>query len=533
MSYQTAFTAPHHLAAQTGQQILDSGGTACEAMVAAAAMIAVQYPHMNGLGGDSFWLIAKPGQPPVAIDGCGAAALAIDVDAYRAGGDALPESGGSAAITMAGTVSAWQKALAINPGRKTLGELLSPAAVAAAQGIEVTQSLAAASEKTRPRFRGLDAFAHTFLPSGHLLQPGDTVVNPALAKTLNTLAEQGLDDFYRGGLAQRMAQDLAAAGSPITLADFHHHQARVMQPLTVQTSKGQLYNLGAPTQGIASLLILAIYDRLAAQAKTETDHVHLLVEATKQAFIIRDREAGDESCLTRPLQHWLDDSVVEQCTDQVSLTRALPWPHQAQPGDTVWMGATDKDGTMVSFIQSVYWEFGSGVLLPETGIVWNNRAKSFSLSAAHHNVLAPGKKPFHTLNPAYAELADGRRMVYGTMGGEGQPQTQSCLFSRYLYQNYPLRDAVAAPRWLLGRTWGDDTHHLRLEQALYDQCADALKQRGHDVIAVADRNELMGHAGAIVLDAQGAVTATSDPRSDGTSFSGSEDTGVSLNGENQ
>ncbi|SHO56867.1 gamma-glutamyltransferase family protein [Vibrio quintilis] len=531
--YQTAFTAPHHVAAQTGQQILDAGGTASEAMVAAAAMIAVQYPHMNGLGGDSFWLIAKAGELPVAIDGCGAAAQGANVTAYRAQGETLPDHGGPAAITMAGTVSAWQKALAVNPGRMNLTDLLYPAAAAAEQGIEVTESLAAASEKTRDRLGGLAAFAQDFLPGGKTLQPGNKVVNPALAATLRTLAEKGLDDFYRGGLAHSMARDLAAAGSPLTIEDFHAHQAAVTTPLTAGTSKGQLYNFGAPTQGVASLLILAIYDRLAAQATTETDHIHLLVEATKQAFLIRDREVCDEGCLTRPLQSWLDETVVQQCAAQISLTQALPWPHQARPGDTVWMGATDQYGTMVSFIQSIYWEFGSGVVLPQSGVLWNIRSQSFSLADSHHNVLAPGKKPFHTLNPAYAELSDGRRMVYGTMGGEGQPQTQACLFSRHHYQNYPLRDAVVAPRWLLGRTWGDDTHNLRLEQALYDQCADALKQRGHNVTPVANQNELMGHAGAIVLDTQGKVAATSDPRSDGTSFTGVCDAGTRFNGENQ
>ncbi|EKO3368493.1 gamma-glutamyltransferase family protein [Vibrio fluvialis] len=520
MKHQTAFTAPHFKAAQVGQQILDAGGTASEAMVAAAAMIAVQYPHMNGIGGDSFWLIAKAGQTPVAIDGCGAAALNVDVEHYRALGDELPFSGGESAITMAGTIAAWQKALEVDAGTLTLTELLQPAIDAARDGVEVTQSLVNASEKTFERLASLQAFAQNFLKQGKTLKVGDTLVNEALANTLQALAERGLDDFYRGEIAASAAKELQAAGSPLTLDDFHAHQAKVMAPLTVNTAKGRLYNFGAPTQGVASLLILAIYDRLASQAQSEVDHIHLLVEATKQAFIIRDREVCDEEFLSQPLQEWLIDSVVDQCAANVSLNGALPWPHEAKPGDTIWMGASDQYGTMVSFIQSVYWEFGSGVFLPETGILWNIRSKSFSLDARHHNVLAPGKKPFHTLNPAYAELADGRRMSYGTMGGEGQPQTQACLFSRYHYQNFSLSDAIAAPRWLLGRTWGNSTNNLRLEQSLYEQYGDALKQRGHDVTFVADCNELMGHAGAIILDTHGKACATSDPRSDGTSLLG-------------
>jgi len=516
MKYQTAFTAPHYKATQVGQQILDAGGTASEAMVAAAAMIAVQYPHMNSIGGDSFWLISRKGQEPVAIDGCGAAAMNVDVDQYRVKADELPEFGGEAAITMAGTISAWQKALELDSTKLSLNTLLEPAINAAQNGIEVTQSLVNASEKTFERLGELKTFAEHFLNNGKTLCVGDTVINQALADTLKTLATNGLDDFYRGEIAKSAAQELQQVGSPICLDDFHCHQAKVMKPLTVNTSKGKLYNFGAPTQGVASLLILAIYDRLASQAQSEVDHIHLLVEATKQAFIIRDQEVCDEEYLTQPLQELLNDSVIERCAKQVSTEQALPWPHIAEPGDTIWMGATDQYGTMVSFIQSIYWEFGAGVVLPSTGILWNIRSKSFSLDAQNHNVLAPGKKPFHTLNPAYAELEDGRRMVYGTMGGEGQPQTQACLFSRYHYQGFSLESAVAAPRWLLGRTWGDSTNNLRLEKSLYQQYGETLKQRGHDVTYVADNNELMGHAGAIIIDSQGQASATSDPRSDGT-----------------
>jgi gamma-glutamyltranspeptidase/glutathione hydrolase len=306
----------------------------------------------------------------------------------------------------------------------------------------------------------------------------------------------------------------------LTLEDFNRHYALVSDPLSVSTSVGSLYNLGAPTQGVASLLIAAIYDRLAPLADSELDHTHLLVEATKQAFILRDKWVCDQDYLKQPLQALLSDEVISDCARHISLAQATPWPHVAKPGDTVWMGAVDQYGTMVSFIQSVYWEFGSGCVLPETGIVWNNRALSFSLDDSHHNVLAPLKKPFHTLNPAYAELVDGRRMVYGTMGGEGQPQTQACLLSRYLYQGLTLQDAIAEPRWLLGRTWGDDTHQLRLEQTLATRIGKELMAKGHDITTVSNCNELMGHAGAVVLSKHGMVDAASDPRSDGMALIG-------------
>ncbi|WP_394149817.1 gamma-glutamyltransferase family protein [Vibrio maritimus] len=520
MSYQTAFTAPHHEAAKVGKDILDAGGTACEAMVAAAAMIAVQYPHMNSIGGDGFWLISKAGEKPIAIDACGRAAAQVNIESYRVNGGEIPERGAQASITMAGTISGWQRALELNGGQHELSSLLQPAIKAASEGIEVTQSLADASNKTHTRLFEETEFARLFLPEGRPLKPGDRVSNPGLANTLSKLADAGLDDFYRGDLAKSMANDLATAGSPITLEDFSQYQAKVFAPLNVSISKGQLYNLGAPTQGLASLMILGIYDRLAHKANTELEHMHLLVEATKQAFIVRDSVITDEAYLTKPLQQYLEDDLLDTCASSISMSEAQPWPHQAKPGDTVWMGCSDQYGTMVSFIQSIYWEFGSGLVLPESGVLWNIRSKSFSLDSEHHNVLAPNKKPFHTLNPAYAELKDGTRMVYGTMGGEGQPQTQACLFSRYLYQGISLEESVALPRWLLGRTWGDTANNLRLEQDLYLKLGEQLGHMGHEVTMVSNNNELMGHAGAIALDEHGNASATSDPRSDGRYFLG-------------
>lgn len=519
MKFQTAFTAPHHEAAKVGLNILELGGTASEAMVAAAAMVSVQYPHMNSIGGDSFWIIAEKGKQPVTIDGCGAAAQAASIESYRNDHE-LPTSGAKAAITMAGTISAWDRALQRNSSGISLSQLLTPAIEAARDGIVVTQSLANASQKTYDRLHWLKDFSALYLNAGQCLKQGDRITNPQLASTFELLAANGLADFYRGELASRIADDLMKLGSPIASVDLATHHAQVGIPLSVITSRGRFYNHDAPTQGLASLLILAIYDRVAAKAYSEIDHVHLLVEATKQAFIIRDSKITDPKHSAFKLQSLLNDVVINQCVNDINMAQAKPWPHIAKPGDTVWMGATDQYGTMVSFIQSVYWEFGSGLVLPKTGIVWNNRGTSFSLDSQHHNGLVPGKKPFHTLNPAYAELNDGSRMVYGTMGGEGQPQTQACLYSRYLYQNQTLEQAIANPRWLLGRTWGDDTNQLRLEKQLYDSMGDALGLRGHNLTSVANNNELMGHAGAIVLTESGNAIAASDPRSDGLGIHG-------------
>lgn len=517
--YTASFTSPHFAATNAGSEILEKGGTAIEAMVAAAASIAINYPHMNGLGGDGFWLISEPNKAPIAINAAGTAAKAADISFYE-GLATIPSRGPKAALTMAGAVSGWQKALELSATwqpNKPLSELLGTAISQAQWGIEVTQSLCDASHKTFDEMSGAPAFQQ-FLIKGKALKKGKIVKLPLLANTLKQLVKNGLDDFYRGEIAQQLAQDLSQAGSPIQLSDFHDYQATVAQTLSVDTSKGKLYNLPAPTQGIASLIILALYDELQEHVTEDSSHAHLLVECTKQAFIKRNQYLTDASRLGIDLASLLSPASIQAMASNISMTQAAPWPHEAKLGDTVWMGSCDNQGRMVSYIQSLYWEFGSGVVSPSTGIVWNNRGTSFTLGENDLQQLAPGLQPFHTLNPAFAELHDGRRIAYGTMGGEGQPQTQAATFTRYVYQNIPLQDAFAKGRWLLGRTWGENSHNLKLESDIAQHIQSDLASMGHDIASVPAKNEMMGHAGAVVAFTNGSVDATSDPRSDGKAF---------------
>lgn len=514
-----AFTAPHYAASQAGQNILQQGGTAIEAMVAAAASISVVYPHMNSLGGDGFWLISEPGKEPIGIDASGTAVQKADLDFYS-GQKHIETRGPRACLNMAGAVSGWKRALDISHSWQPaleLEQLLSPAIGQAEWGIEVTQSLQNASEKTFDDLHRLDNFEQ-FLIKGKSLRKGKILKLPKIAQTLKTLVNNGLDDFYQGDIAKMLAEDLASVGSPIQLSDFTQYQAKQVKPLSVNISTGKLYNLPAPTQGIASLLILALFDLVQHQANTEAEFIHLLVECSKQAFTVRDSVLTDASRLAIPLDHYLQEEQLNLLAKKVSLNKVLPWPHIAKPGDTVWMGACDQEGRMVSYIQSIYWEFGSGVVSPQTGIVWNNRGTSFSLQPDHLQQLKPGLKPFHTLNPAFAELKDGRRLSYGTMGGEGQPQTQAAVFSRYVYRQQALPKAIAESRWLLGRTWGDNSHNLKIEEDITQDVVRELVAKGHEVATVGACNELMGHAGAIVLRPDNSVASATDPRSDGKAF---------------
>ena len=512
-------TAPHFLASEAGLSVLRDGGTAAEASVAVAACLAVVYPHMTGIGGDGFWLMAEPDGRVHAVHGCGGAAVAADLALY-AGLATVPFRGPLAANTVAGAISAWEAVLA-GGGQMPLSRLLRDAIGHAEAGVAVTVGAAAIAAAKGAELRGQPgAYGTIFEPAGRPLQVGDMLRQPALAETLRTLAADGLDGFYRGALAGRIAQDLAALGSPVAADDLAAHRATRPAPLHVGIDGARLYNSAPPTQGFASLVILALFDRLAAAGSGGTvdgfDHVHGLIEATKQAFLLRDAHVGDPAYAAFDFQALLDDpAALDALAAAMDPARALPWPQPPQWGDTCWFAVADSAGRVASCIQSTYFEFGSGLVLPQTGITWQNRGSSFRLAAGGWNALRPGRKPFHTLNPALARFDDGRVMAYGTMGGEGQPQTQAALFSRYAYFGVDLQTCISRPRWLLGRTWGEASTTLKLEDGFDPALYAALAAAGHDVERVGPITATMGHAGAIVRHADGRMEGATDPRSDG------------------
>jgi len=516
-----AVVAPHTLASQAGLDVLREGGNAIEATIAVAATLAVVYPHMTGIGGDGFWLLHAPGQGVSSIDACGATGAGVTRALYGEL-ESIPWRGPLAANTVAGTVSGWGAAYDYSRsrwgGRLPFARLLESAIRYAKEGFPVTHSQ---EENTRAKLNDLidqPGFARTFLNQGQVPAYGQRHRFPVLATTLEQLARAGADDFYRGELARQIGADLAAIGSPVTGADLARHQAQIKPPLHLRLSDATLYNMAPPTQGLASLLILGIYDRI-RQTGWNPDNVegiHALVESTKQAFLLRDKYVGDPACMSVNAADMLSENTLDMLAALVPLQHASPWPAPASDGDTTWIGVVDDAGRAVSMIQSIYFEFGSGVVLPGSGIWWQNRGCSFDLKPGRLRSLEPGRKPFHTLNPAMAALDDGRLLVYGTMGGEGQPQTQAAVFSRYVWGGHNVRSAVAAPRWLLGRTWAEQSTTLKLESRYSPTIIQGLRKLGHPVEVVADFDERMGHAGALVLHPGGWIEGGEDPRSDGS-----------------
>ncbi len=518
IGHSGCMSAPHHLATKAGIDILNNGGTAIEAMVAAAATIAVVYPHMNSIGGDAYWIIKKKNQAPIAIEACGQAAALATPSWYAEHGykAQLPTRGGLAALTVPGTIGGWQQALSLRSGKNNmpLSALLNAAIDHAKNGVAITQNQSDCTSSKIDGLRDVAGFADIFLTNGEVPEAGDKLRQPALAATFQQLAHAGLDDYYHGDIADAHDRFWRQNNSPLRRFDLAGYRSVQTKPLELTTSLGTFYNTNPPTQGVSSLMILGIFDRLSISPDSAFDHLHGIVEATKQAFIVRNAELGDPSSMRIKTCDMLSDAMLDSLAANIDMKRAMPWPETAKAGDTIWMGACDSDGTIVSFIQSVFWEFGSGLTCAETGVFFQNRGAGFSLQPGP-NQLAPGKKPFHTLNPALGNLRDGRLIAYGTMGGEGQPQTQAALLTRYASYGTDLQEAISMPRWLLGKTWGEDTTSLKLENGTDGSLVQSLKQAGHEIEMVPALSDLMGHAGAVVLHPDGQVSAATDPRSDG------------------
>lgn len=511
-------TAPHRVAAMAGCDVLKGGGSAIEAMVAAAATIAVAYPHMNGIGGDAFWLIHQPGADPVAISGAGRAAALATPERYAARGyDAIPARGADAALLVPGAIATWQRALAMLPSHIPVRDLLATAIGYATDGIATSVSQNQMTRDKRGQLEAVPGFAAQFLPNGEPPAPGDRFRMPALGATLSHLADAGLDAFYRGDIAAAHDRFLREIDAPLRGPDMAAYSAEQANPVSVETSVGTVFEMPPPTQGIATLMILALFDRLGVAQADGFEHVHGMVEAVKHAYRLRNRHLGDPDTMTERVEDWLDPSNLDRLAAAIDRQRAAPWPDPPVEGDTIWMGAADRDGHVVSFIQSLFWEFGSGVTCPATGVIFENRGAGFSLKPGP-NQLAPGKRPFHTLNPALAHLRDGRVMAFGTMGGEGQPQTLSALFSRYALFGQGLQQSITAPRWLLGKTWGDVDMSLKLESRFDPAVPATLRAAGHNAQVVAAFDQVMGHAGAVVRHPNGTLEAATDPRSDGAAL---------------
>ena len=356
-----------------------------------------------------------------------------------------------------------------------------------------------------------------FTVSGRVPEVGETFRQPDLARTLLSLAEKGGREFYEGELATRIARGLCAAGSPLRAADLRRCRARKEAPLRVAYRDGDLLSLRPPTQGVTTLEIMGILNRFdfASIKEGSADHYHLLVEAVKIAFIDRNRFVADPDFADVPTAALLSGPELDERAKRISMETAAPWPHVYVSGDTVFIGTVDKEGRSVSMLQTIYFDWGSGVVAGDTGILWHNRGAAFSSDPQSVNFVQRCKRPFHTLNPGMYIESGRPRLIYGTQGADGQPQTLAAILTRLIdYKMDPLA-ALTRPRFLLGRTFSDTRDSLKLELDAGDDVFRALASRGHEISALPAQSPLAGHPGAIRCESDGSFVGAHDPRSNG------------------
>jgi gamma-glutamyltranspeptidase len=527
-------STPHYLASGAGLNILQRGGSAVDAAIAANAVLCVAYPHMAGLGGDGFWLIAEPGTGHVlGLNASGPAARAATLDYYRphsVNGE-IPSRGPLSILTVPGAVDGWRMAHE-RFGRLAWSELFDVAIGYARDGVPVSRSLLDWLVQDVPILTKYPATAAIFLPGGGVLAEGQRLVQADLARSLQEIASKGARaGFYEGNLSERLCKALQPQGSPLSVDDFVAFKAEWVEPITSTYRGYDVYELPPNTQGFTVLQILNLiegYD-VVAWGDGTADYYHHMAEAVKFAFADREEWLTDPKFVDIPVQRLIDKKYADErrrlinpeCAQDISkvpagLAYAQPHERRAPDGDTCYFCAADRDGMVVSLIQSIYHDFGSAVVGGDTGIILQNRGAFFALDEEHPNHLQPGKRTFHTLIPGLL-MRDGRPyLAFGSMGGEGQPQSQAAIATRIIDFGYDVQQAIEAPRWLMGRTWGTRSRNMSLEGRISDEVVRELKRRGQPVQMVTDWNDNMGHAHAIRVDhAQGLFEGGADPRGDG------------------
>ncbi|MBR3370404.1 MAG: gamma-glutamyltransferase [Rhodobacteraceae bacterium] len=505
-----AVTTPHPLATEAGMQVLRAGGTAPEALIAAGAVLAVVMPHFCGLGGDAVWLVASPKVGARSF-------LAIGQGLDRPlPSRPIPLRGPDSILTSAAVVAGWDHAFGFArahlDGRAKWQDLLAPAISHAETGFAVTPS-----QEFWARFRAAElptwhGFAPIFLQGGAPLRAGAALRQPALAQTLREIAQDGAQAFYHGALSHRIVDGLRAAGAVISRADMARTTCHDAQPLSLPYRGLTLLAPPPPTQGLTTLQImgqLSALDMGSLQAGGAC-HIHYCVEAVKRAFLQRHRIA-DPAFHAVDVAHGLAADTLTALASDISPQKAMPWPHVWQHGDTVFLGAIDAAGTAASVLQSIYFDWGSGVVAGDTGIIWQNRGAAFSHDPAHVNAFAPGKLPFYTLNPGIALHMGVPKLVYGTQGADGQPQTLAMLLTRMIDFGQSPAQALAGPRFLLGRTFSDSRDSLKLEGDVGASVRADLTARGHDISVIPAQSPMAGLAG-VVQNGPDGIKAWHDPR---------------------
>lgn len=501
----------HPLSTFAALEMLCAGGNAMDAAVCAAAVQAVVEPQSTGIGGDCFVLYCPKGEGNVvAFNGSGRAPMAATTDAYLEKGLERVPTYGPHSVTVPGAIDAWCR-LIEDHGRKGIDAALAPAIRYAEQGYVVHDRVAFDWNKSANLLREDRAAARIFLPHDAAPKAGDLHVQPELAATLRVIASRGRDGFYSGAVAVDIVSCLGALGALHTMEDFAATRGEYVDPISTRYGGYDIHQMPPNNQGLTALLMLNVLSgfELGTLDPLGAERLHLEVEAGRLAYRDRDRFVADQDHVAVPTRELLSHHHADRLRALIDPARAmtdLP-PVDLPKGDTVYISVVDRDRNAVSFINSTYHSFGSGIVSPKTGVVLQNRGSSFNLDPRHPNCIAPRKRPMHTIMPGMATRGGRAVMPFGVMGGGYQPFGHVHLLTNMLDFGMDPQAALDAPRVFY------DSRVLEAERGVPAAAIEGLRQRGH---CVEIPPEPLGGGQAVWIDwERGTLTGASDPRKDG------------------
>lgn len=516
-------SAPHYLAAQAGIRLLQAGGNAVDAAIAANATLNVVYPFVCGTGGDIFMIIYDAKSDSLhGLNGSGRAPAAATLDWFKANGHQKMPQRGILSVSVPGVVDGWQMA-AERFGRLGLAKALQPAIEYAEEGFGVGPNLHNSIKTVLSAPWCHPSWRAVYAPDG-VAPPVNSVLRvPELGRTLRLIAAQGRDVFYKDELAKAFVEFSEREGGLFTLEDLAAHHGEWVEPLSINYHGYRIFEMPPNTQGVTALQMLKLAEGFDLGGSPEDwRNVHPLIEAKKVAF-------ADRAAYLTDLEHMKVAPEALIAEDYINQRRKLIDPAKAMlacedgmtssKGDTIYLCAADGEGNAVSLIQSNYMGVGSGLVVPGTGIELQNRAAYFSLDPNHVNHIAPRKRTLHTLIPsmAFAEKSSRPAIIFGTMGGDGQAQTHLQVYTKLINYGMNIQETLEAPRWVHGRTieQPDQGEVLQIENRFPDESLKQLAELGHTVLPVGDWNRMMGFAQGIVINPEnGLMMGGADPRAD-------------------
>ena len=503
-------TTSQPLAAQAGLRMLLKGGNAVDAAIAAAAALTVVEPVSNGLGGDAF-AILWDGQQLHGLNASGPAPQAWTPEYFaKKHGGKMPSHGWDT-VTVPGMVAGWVE-LSERFGKLPFAELFDPAIELGERGFMVSPIVQRKWAAAVPLLRDQPGFRQAFMPGGGAPQVGEHFAFADAAHTLTRIAETHGEAYYRGELAEAMAQHARQCGGALTLDDLGAFKPEWVTPIQKDYGGYTVHEIPPSGQGIAALMALGMVEKhdITRFALDSADFHHLQIEAMKLAFADTYRWVADAEAMTKvTAQDMLDDGYLAERARLIDLRRAADFKHGTPRGGTVYLSAADESGMMISFIQSNFLGFGSGVVVPETGISLHNRGRGFSLDPTHPNCVAPGKRPFHTIIPGFLTKDGEPQMSFGVMGANMQPQGHLQALVRILSYGQQPQAACDAPRWKVNQGLA-----LDVERSMPAEVVAELAARGHEVNAETDSTRDFG-SGQFIWKTSDGYIAASDARRDG------------------